>query len=527
MIEKKDINWYLDSPDRLLKKKPFTRGGSLSDRNASTDINITSKLGASFSLLRLNEITQDTYLREYDPSLHKIIFNRSIPHIAVRVGDKDLVIDDMTETAAYQKNIHAAHVLHLTAKDMEFTLCNSPKNKKQNLMSKISNLIKGSSSEEDDITARFQELKQEWLYRDMKSVMSEVVSKQQKVADVALLFSFDKNTKKGSVKVYSYDDGYIAIPNYNEYGEQIACSLYYKTDDNLEVIDAYDDKNHYRIYQSIDENGENGWIIETNIHGFSRCPLLYKRGKVAWEYAESTIEMWELMANINSVALKRFGTFGLVLTGEMNADSFKRDASTLIINLSADNSNGKQDARVIEFPEPQKMLDYLDFLETKISIFSSVSFITPKDISSTGSGGNGIFLAMKNDLALATQSVSDWSPFTNAMVYLFQEMLSLESDGTNRYNDLKISAKLKPWSMESDTTKITNLAMESKWLSRQSIVEKSPDAAPDEMERIFQENEQKVDTQNADALKAEKTAKNNSSEIQADANKTTYSNAVN
>ena len=211
----------------------------------------------------------------------------------------------------------------------------------------------------------------------------------------------------------------------------------------------------------------------------------------------------------------------------MNADSFKRDASTLIINLSADNSNGKQDAKVIEFPEPQKMLDYLDFLETKISIFSSVSFITPKDISSTGSGGNGIFLAMKNDLALATQSVSDWSPFTNAMVYLFQEMLSLESDGTNKYNDLKISAKLKPWSMESDTTKITNLAMESKWLSRQRIIEKSTAAAPDESERIFQEDEQKVDNQNTDALKAEKTAKNNSSEIQADANKTTYSDSVN
>ena len=350
--------------------------------------------------------------------------------------------------------------------------------------------------------------------------MSEVVSKQQKVADVGLLFMYGDKTKKGSVKVLSYDDGYIIIPNYNEYGEEIATSLYYKSDDGTEIIDTYDDKYRYRF--------ENQKLKgDPQIHGFSRNPLLYKRGEVAWEYAESTIEMWELMANINSVALKRFGTFGLVLTGEMDADSFKRDASTLIINLSADSSNGKQDAKVIEFPEPQKMLEYLDFLKTEISTFSSVSFITPKDITSTGSGGNGIFLAMKNDLALATQSVSDWSPFTNSMVYLFQEMLSLESGQTNKYTDLKISAKLKPWSMESDTTKITNLAMESKWLSKQSIVEKSPDAAPDEMERIFQENEQKVDTQNADALKAEKTAKNNSSEIQVGTNKTTYSNEVN
>ena len=105
----------------------------------------------------------------------------------------------------------------------------------------------------------------------------------------------------------------------------------------------------------------------------SLSALCYIRGKVAWEYAESTIEMWELMANINAVALKRFGVFGLVLTGQMNKDSFTRDASTLIINLSSDTSAGKQDAKVIEFPEPQKMIEYLDELENKISIFSSVS----------------------------------------------------------------------------------------------------------------------------------------------------------
>ena len=520
MINKKDINWYINNPNELLMKKPFTRGGSLTNSSTARDIYITTKSQMRFSQLELNEITQDTYLQEYDPSLHRIKFNKSIPHIAVKVGDQSLMIDDMTITAAYQKNIHAAHVLHLTAKDMEFTLCNAPKNKKQNLLSKISSLIKGDNSESDDVTQRFQELKQEWLYRDMKSIMSEVVSKQQKVADVGLLFMYDDKTKKGSVKVLSYDDGYIIIPNYNEYGEEIATSLYYKSDDGTEIIDTYDDKYRYRF--------ENQKLKgDPQIHGFSRNPLLYKRGKVAWEYAESTIEMWELMANINSVALKRFGTFGLVLTGEMDADSFKRDASTLIINLSADSSNGKQDAKVIEFPEPQKMLEYLDFLKTEISTFSSVSFITPKDITSTGSGGNGIFLAMKNDLALATQSVSDWSPFTNSMVYLFQEMLSLESGQTNKYTDLKISAKLKPWSMESDTTKITNLAMESKWLSKQSIVEKSPDAAPDEMERIFQETEQKQQVQDANALKAEKTAKNNSSAIQEGITKTTYSSVAN
>jgi len=526
MITNKNIQWYLEDPSKLKDKKPFTRGGSLVPNSDIENITLTTKTTPYQSHLKLKEISQDTYLQEYDPSLHRIKFNNSIPHIAVRIAGDIIPIEDMTLTAAYQKNIHANHVNHLTANPLEFTLCNVKAKNRKGLMGKILSLIK----EDDDTTERFQEVKQEWLLHNMESIKYDVISKQQKVADVGLLFSFDKDKNRLICKVYSYDDGYIVIPNYNEFGEQIACSIYYKIDDGTEIIDTYDDKNHYRIYQATEnEESENGWIIRIEKHGFSKCPLLYKRGKVAWEYAESSIEMWELMKNINAIALKRFGTFGLVLTGEMNKDSFQRDSSTLIINLSADTSNGKQDAKVINFPEPQKMIEYLDSLERDISTFSSTSFITPKDITSSNSGGNGIFLSMKNDFALATQSVADWSEFTNDMIYLFQEGLSLESGITNKYTDLKICARIKPWSMESDTTKITNLAMESKWLSKQSIIEKSPDAAPDEMKRIADESasiQEQTINNDKDALKAEKTAKNNSSQINNNINKNTYSNIV-
>lgn len=527
MITQKNINWYLEDPTRLELKKPFVRGGELGEKATNEDIKLTTKTSPKQSTLSFKEITQDTYLQEYYPSLHRILFNRSVPHIAVKVGGQTVDIDDLTLTASYQKNIHAAHVLHLSAQPMEFTLCNISPKKSKGLLNKVLSL--GKNDNDNDISDRFQEFKQEWVLRNMESIKYDVISKQQKLADVGLLYSYDKLKNKFTCNVYSYDEGYIVVPNYNEFGEQIACSICYNTDDKTKVIDTYNDTYHYRIYQ---EKEQVGWTIESEIHGFSRCPLLYKRGTVAWEFAESSIEMWELMANINAVALKRFGTFGLVLTGEMNEESFKRDASTLIINLSADTSGGKQSADVLKFPEPQKMLDYLDYLETRISIFSSVSFITPKDITSTGSGGNGIFLAMKNDLALATQSVSDWADFTNAMAYLFQEGLSLESNSDKKYTDLKICARLKPWSMESETTKITNLAMESKWLSRQSIIEKSPDSAPDEMDRIAKEaietqNMEQSQSSDASALKAEKVAKNNDSEIQGSVNNQIYSDAGN
>ncbi|MBQ1760197.1 MAG: hypothetical protein IIZ94_11000, partial [Prevotella sp.] len=262
---------------------------------------------------------------------------------------------------------------------------------------------------------------------------------------------------------------------------------------------------------------DRNWEIEIERHGFSRCPLLHKRGKVAWEYAESSCEMWELMANIQAIALKRFGTFALVFTGDMDTDSFKRDSSTLIINLSSDTSNGKQDARVLEFPEPQTMDGYLKTLEEKISLFSSTSFITPKDITTSNSGGNGIALAMSNDYALATQSAIDWQRFMNDMVYLHQEGLDLElNNGKAKYAKLKIGAKIIPWSLETNNTKILNLQMESQWLSTRTIIERSPDRAPDEEQRVIAERGSLVPASQSASVSQEKAAnivRNNSNEI--------------
>ena len=421
-------------------------------------------LDTGFARLELQPISQDRYITEYRPDMHNIILNEAIPHIKVKLNGTYMPLGmmDMTQTASFQKLIHSAHVRNLTANPLEFNLC--------------------TDNDDDGAKKLLSSIKTEWTWRGMEWEKYQAVNVCKQLGNVGTLFSYDKNTNKYSVKTYSYEDGYQIVPNYDEYGMEIARSLVYEIDGKT-VIDTYDAKKHYRVRQ----NANNEWTTQSELHGFSRCPLLYKRGKVAWEYAQSSIEMWELMANINAIALKRFGTFALVLIGDMDEDSFKRDSSTLVINLSSDTTNGKQDAKVIDFPEPKTMDGYLKTLEEKISLFSSTSFITPKDITNTNSGGNGIALAMSNDFALATQSSLDWQKFMQDMVYLHQEGLDLETNGREHYAKLKIGAKITPWSLETNNTKITNLQMEATYLSTQTIVEKCPDAAPDEIERIINE----------------------------------------
>lgn len=470
MIRQHDINWFLQDPNRLLMMKPFTRGGVMNGHGyEGGDILNNTLLDTGFCNLTLKPISQDTYITEYRPDLHHIILNQSIPHIKVKFNGTEMPFGmyDMTQTASFQKLIHSAHVRSLTANPLDFTLLRDEK--------------------DETALKAFEYVKSEWQVRDMDWYLYQAINTCKQLGNCGVLFAYDKTDKRIKVRNFSYEDGYQIIPNYDEFGFEVSRSLVYQVDKKI-VIDTYDNKYHYHIVPSDTADGnESGWEIVRYPHGFSRCPLLHKRGKVAWEYAESTIEMWELMANINAIALKRFGTFALVLTGEMDADSFKRDSSTLIINLSSDTTNGKQDAKTLDFPEPQTMDKYLKTLEEKISLFSSTSFITPKDITNTGSGGNGIALAMSNDYSLATQSALDWRKFVNEMVALHQEGLDIESNGVDKYNNLRIAAKINPWSLETNNTKITNLTMEGSYLSMQTMIEKLPDAAPDEADRIIKE----------------------------------------
>lgn len=495
MTREHDIKWYLSDPSRLLQMKPFTRGGNMNTHGfEGQKILNNTTLNTGFCNLDLIPISQDTYITEYRPDLHHIIMNKTIPHIKVVFDGCEMPAGmiELTQTAAFQKLIHSAHVRSLTNNPLEFNLCRQ---------------------DEDQSGMRaFSEAKSEWEWRNMDWWLARAINTCKQLGNCALLFSYDKVSNQYMVTSFSYEDGYQIIPNYDEYGFEVGRSLSYQVDGKT-IIDTYDNKNHYHITQG-SQNGE--WDITPSVHGFSRCPLLIKRGKVAWEYAESSIEMWELMTNINAIALKRFGTFALAFWGEMDKDSFKRDSSTLIINLSSDTTNGKQDAKVLEFPEPQTMDKYLQTLEEKISLFSSTSFITPKDISMTGSGGNGIALAMSNDFALASQSALDWKRFVNEMFYLHQEGLDLETDGVNKYGMLRVGAKIIPWSLETNNTKVTNLQMEAKWLSMKTVLEKCPDAAPDEEQRVIDERGALIPLDavtDAESDKAARISKNRSNEI--------------
>ena len=252
MIREHNIKWFMQAPERLMKMKPFTRGGKMNGHGyENSEIHNNTMLDTGFANLTLNPISLDTFITEYRPSLHHIIMNRSIPHIKVAIDGCELPMGmlDMTQTASFQKLIHSAHVRSLTANQLEFNL--SKKNAK------------------DGGVDSFESIKDEWSARDMDWWLAQAINTCKQLGNCGILFSYDKDSGRTIVTSYSYENGYQIVPNYDEYGYEIARSLVYQLDNKI-VIDTYDNTFHYRVTQ-----GETGWEIVTEKHGFSRCPLLH------------------------------------------------------------------------------------------------------------------------------------------------------------------------------------------------------------------------------------------------------------
>lgn len=485
------IEDFLKEPEELLKKEPFIRGGDYTSTRNDIIVAPDTKNRVQLPTQTGYEITQDKYMREFTPSLHDINFNASVPKFKVKLTDGGYLEDNfLVPSSAFQKNIHAKQCLHLTANPMEFSLLNTTSDEMSSL-SKLFAKWKANASDNKD-KATFLEFKQEWNYRNMDKIRNKAVSRQKSTGDCAILYSYDPTKKKLKSKVLSYKEGYVVIPNYDDFGDQIAVSLYYKVG-NKEKIQTYDDKYVYKFEKNNVESGDSEFVQKgtPTTHGFSRCPLLYKRGYVAWEFAQSAIDMYEVIKAIHAVTMKRHGWSWLWIKGTLENNSVTNtEGGTVIMNDKNVDGKSNGDMKAIEFPEAKGISEMLKDLKRDIMYYSSTTFILPDDIS-LGSDVSGIavMLTMNGDYSLALQTANDWADFADNMAYLFAEGLGLEQGDISKFTKLKIKASFKVWMPQSEyqyNSMMVQLAA-AKLTSKRTAIEKISVSAPDEMERLYEE----------------------------------------
>lgn len=476
--------YLLRNVDALLQKKPFFRGSdtsSVNDASEGQTATVTETRTARLPKVSKKIITQEKFLKELDPMSHDVLFDNNLPSICVKLENGGYQEIKFQRTSlALQEQILASHVIYLCGNPCVLSLRGGNPNKK----------------DKDN----YSTIKEYWVDRNMDGWRTKAVRAQLATGDAGLLFYYDyKNRVK--CRLLSYEDGYVIISHNDENGDRLLESVYYADSNGVEYIDSYDDRYMYRMRNSGENAGEDGWARETPVeHGFSEIPLCTKRGNVAWDKAQSLIEIYEIIYNIFFVIQKRNGWGILYIRGNLS-ETTKKLAGNIILQDKSMDGNGSAEFKAP--PSPEGMLNSLEDLFEKIQINSSCTFLLPKDVKSSGDiSGLAITLTRDLDLKNAQQGVIEWQNFADKMMRLFKEGLAKElvKSGVNEnavteFAKLRISCKFKTWKPFS-ATEYNNMLISMKQagiLSAKTAIEKNTESTPDEAKRIEEENAANVD----------------------------------
>lgn len=484
MTDQERIKELLLHPQKLIKKKPFTRGYDGDPHYGRTfAVEVGESIEATLPKMKRRIVTQDRFLRELDPRSHDVLFDDNIPSFCVKLRDGNTnEIKHEKVAIPFQKLIKDKQVMHLTANPMQFTLLDiEPSDKQQEA---------------------FIKFKQYWELRNQDGMKTKFVDAQLSVGDAGLLFYFDS---EGCIKsrILSYIDGFVLCPHNDQNGDRILECVYY-FDGEEEVIDCYDKTYMYRYHKSAYEEEVNpdetldGWYVDKpKVHGFNEIPLITKRGEVAWNKVQTAIEGYEALYNILLVSIKKYGYNMLYVKGKFKDDG-KRIAGAMVLNDTSIEGNG--DAKFLEYPQPTGALDTLELMKENIQLGSSTTFLLPDDVKTGGDvAGIAIQLVQSLDLELANQKVIEWQNVADKMVRLFKYGLSVElvnkgesATAITDFEELDINAKFKVWKPlnEMEYNQIITMLKGAGVLSLESSIELNTLSKPDEKNRIKKETEE-------------------------------------
>lgn len=471
----------LANPDKLLYKKPFTRGASSESGrgDACEEIGISSTIKVELPQYKRRTVSQDRFLREYDPMAHDVLDDENIPSICVKLQDggySDIVYKKIS--IPFQRIIKNKQTMHLAANPMQFTLIDQTPS---------------------DVQQRnFITFKQYWNLRNQDGMKYKMVDVQKTVGDVGLLYYMDYAGRIKS-RILSYIDGFVLCPHNDKNGDRVLEAVYY-CKDNVEYIDCYDDTYMYRFTkgENVAVDAKTGWASHTpRVHGFSEIPLVTKRGDVAWNNVQTIIECYEELYNVFNAIQKRFGWGILYVKGQFR-DGAKKIAGSVILNDTS--LDGSGDAKFLTPPTPQGTIDTLNLMKKSIQMGSSTTFILPEDIRMSGDvSGIAVQLTQSMDIENAEQEVIEWQNVADKMTRLFTEGLAKElinaginENAKTEFEDLHINASFKVWQPFDEFTfnqMITTLKGAGV-LSLESAIELNTMSKPDEKARIQRETEE-------------------------------------
>ena len=479
------INDFLENPQKLLLKKPFLRGSrsiTINDSSDGSDIKTNFRKEAKLPNISKIVVSQERFAKELDPYSHRVLFDTNLPSICCKLDDGSYCeIEFKKFGIPMQRRIVDKKALCLGG------------NKRNHILH--------DSNPTDKLKKNFSDFKWHWDETNQDGIEMQAIRIQQSYGDVGLLVYMNEDNEV-KCRLFSYEDGYQIITHKDDNGEPLLDCVYYRTEDNVRHIDAYDNTYHYHFtdvfVKDVDTNEVlKGWCLESKeVHGFSESPLVTKRGDVAWNNGQDLIELFEIIYNLFAVIQKRHGWGILYIKGKLN-ETAKKIAGSIILNDTSIEGNGSAEFKTP--PSPQNMIEFMQSILDQLQIATGCTFILPKDIKSSGDiSGLAIQMTRSLDIEEANNAAIEWQNFVSKHSRLFKEGLAkqLVASGENptaitEFRQMRISTSFKPWQPfdESTWNQMLCTLRGAGLISTKTGVEKNTVSAPDEEVRL--QNQQK------------------------------------
>ena len=469
------------TPREILLKEPFKRinpdvyAGTWNIYGIDGSLRSVAPSNATYQI-----VTQDDFLREYDPSGHKI-WDKNYYMDRLKTDDKGRTYIHYVErnAFAFQSVITTKRLTHLWGNPIRFT--NSSPN----------------PTDAQDFLMR--DFKQGWAKKNMEEGLFACGKSEAITGDAAMCFYL----KDGVVgyKTFSYQNGEVLYPHYDRFtGKLSTFGRQYKSYGNdgvtvvNEYLDVWDERN-LTTYQRTNNLktkikeliGFGGWELvgEPKPHGFLRIPVAYKRNAVGacWSLAQDSIDKYELAVSNLSENNKAYAFRILFLKGEQINAVAGGDGGVGLITGDKDS-----EAKFLERADASASFE----LQLKIlrqNIFTNSFSVEPPEVKGGDLPGVTIKLLYSPSVEKAMEQKAEWNYFIDDCVELFKYGYGMESNKMAEYEALDIRGEIDVYVHQNLAEQVTMLSQSvlAGVLSVQTAAEKHPMGANNEFEKIRKE----------------------------------------
>lgn len=474
------------TPKEILLKEPFKR---INPDVLGSSWNIYGDDGSLRSVMPSTAtyqiVSQDDFLREYNPSGHKI-WDKNYYMDRLKKDDQNRTYVHYVErnAFAFQSVIVTKRLTHLWGNPIKFT--------------------NSSANPTEDQDAFMRDFKQGWAKKNMEEGLFACGKSELITGDAAICFYLDKGNI--GYKTFSYQNGEVLYPHYDRFtGKLRTFGRQYKSYENdgvtlvNEFLDVWDDKNVTTYQRSNNLKtkvkaliGIDGWVMvgSPKPHGFKEIPVAYKRNSIGacWSLAQDSIDKYELGVSNLSENNKAYAFRILFLKGEQVNAVSGGDGGVGLITGDKDS-----EAKFLERADASASFE----LQLKIlrqNIFTNSFSVEPPEVKGGDLPGVTIKLLYSPAVEKAMEEAKEWNYFIDKCVSLFKYGYGMELGKSAQYEALDVRGEIVPYvhqnNMEIQT--ILNGAVTSGVLSKQTAAENGVYSSNNEFEKIRKEADEKA-----------------------------------